>query len=274
MAVDCIIVRNVNHITVESVNITGGGLFAKNVVAVPSVNITGSGLFAKNVVAVPSVNITGSGVIAKNVVASRQRYSCLDCMTTKTALQKSWICKICATTKTRAGICRSCSNELGFTEEISLEATVRASFEHFFPGISTNQNIFLGGKGCADCPTENSHFEDKSNRFKGAYVDIPIITEDVRINIEVDENAHRYYDPACELARYDTVTFGADEKVLKQNWVLRFNPQNVGEVKLELVDRIKIIIEYVLRIEHNTRCRFKGWMQRGFIFSMELQEVL
>ena len=52
------------------------------------------------------------------------------------------------------------------------------------------------------------------------------------------------------MARYDTVTFGADEKVLKQNWVLRFNPHNVGEVKLklELVDRIKIIIEYVLRI--------------------------
>jgi len=40
MAVDCIFVRNVNHITVESVNITGGGLLAKNVVAVPSVNIT------------------------------------------------------------------------------------------------------------------------------------------------------------------------------------------------------------------------------------------
>ena len=169
-------------------------------------------------------------------------------MTTETALQKSWICKICATTKTRAGICRSCSNELGFTEEISLEATVRASFEYFFPGISTNKNIFLGGRGCADCPTENSHVEDKSNRFKGAYVDVPIITEDVRINIEVDENAHRYYDPNCELARYDTVTFGTDEKVLKQNWVLRFNPHNAGEIKLELVDRIKIIIEYVLRI--------------------------
>ncbi len=46
MAVDCVCVRNVNHLTVESVNITGGGLFAKNVVATQYVNIAGSGMLA------------------------------------------------------------------------------------------------------------------------------------------------------------------------------------------------------------------------------------
>ena len=46
MAVDCIFVRYVNHITVDSVNITGGGFLAKNAVAVQSVNITGCGILA------------------------------------------------------------------------------------------------------------------------------------------------------------------------------------------------------------------------------------
>ena len=46
MAVDCIFVRNVNHITVEFVNITGSGIIAKNVVAAQYVNIAGSSILA------------------------------------------------------------------------------------------------------------------------------------------------------------------------------------------------------------------------------------
>ena len=63
------------------------------------------------------------------------------------------------------------------------------------------------------------------------------------IVIEVDENAHRYYEPACELARYDTLMYGSDD--LRPTTAIRFNPHNTSENKEPLEDRAKALVQVI-----------------------------
>ena len=83
---------------------------------------------------------------------------------------------------------------------------------------------------------------------KGAYTDMPLLTPNQRISIEIDENYHSQYPVSCELKRYDTLTYGADEKRFKRHTVVRFNPHNSKEVKFDLIDRLKVLVETVYRL--------------------------
>lgn len=77
---------------------------------------------------------------------------------------------------------------------------------------------YLGGAGCS------KQIDGRTCvcKTQGAYPDIPIVTELGVIVIEVDENAHRYYELDCELARYDTLMYGSDD--LRPTTAIRFNP--------------------------------------------------
>jgi hypothetical protein len=170
-------------------------------------------------------------------------------MPVEKALASGFVCKICIQVKTRAGICRKCSYELGFTDEVSFEAMVVETLSSFLgPAIKSNSRIFLGGKSCADqidgklCETE------AAIPTSGAYTDLPLLTPKQRISIEIDENYHAHYSVPCELKRYDTLTYGSDESVFKRHTVIRFNPHNSKEVKFELVDRLKVLVETVQRL--------------------------
>jgi hypothetical protein len=55
---------------------------------------------------------------------SRQKSHCVDCTTFEAAASRGWICKICAVTKTRAGVCRRCFNQLTGSSNITMEAVV------------------------------------------------------------------------------------------------------------------------------------------------------
>jgi len=69
------------------------------------------------------------------------------------------------------------------------------------------------------------------------------VTESGATIIEVDENAHRYYEPACELARYDTLMYGSDQ--LRPTTAIRFNPHNTRDNKEPLEDRAKALVQVV-----------------------------
>ena len=111
---------------------------------------------------------------------------------------------------------------------MSLEALVVNSINHFFPGVSFNSNAHVGGDSCRNKIMGNCE------RVKAAYIDVVIITSKQRINIEVDENCHHYYNQSCELQRYDTMLFGGKEEMKKQ-WVLRSNPNEQVDIQLSLV---------------------------------------
>jgi hypothetical protein len=169
-------------------------------------------------------------------------------MPAEKALKSGFVCKMCLSCRTRAGICRKCSRELGFTDDVSFEAITVETLCYFFgSGIKLNSRIFLGGKSCADaidgdlCETENDI------PTKGAYTDMPLLTQKQRISIEIDENFHSQYPVTCELKRYDTLTYGADEIQFKRHTVIRFNPHNTKEVKFGLIDRLKVLVETIYR---------------------------
>ena len=150
----------------------------------------------------------GSSICEHN----RQRSKCLQCMTVETALKSGFVCKMCLNCYTRASICRSCSRELGFTEDVSFEAIVIETLCFFFgSGIKTNSRIFLGGYACADAIDGDLCESENDTPSKGAYTDMPLPTPKQRISIEIDENFHSQYPVTCELKRYDTLTYGADE---------------------------------------------------------------
>ena len=77
---------------------------------------------------------------------------------------------------------------------------------------------------------------------------MPLLTPKQRIGIEMDENFHSQYPVTCELKRYDTLTYGADETKFKRYTVIRFNPHNSKEIKFELVDRLKVLVETVYQL--------------------------
>ena len=170
-------------------------------------------------------------------------------MTVETALKSGFVCKMCLNCYTRASICRSCSRELGFTEDVSFEAIVIETLCFFFgSGIKTNSRIFLGGYACADAIDGDLCESENDTPTKGAYTDMPLLTPKQRISIEIDENFHSQYPVTCELKRYDTLTYGADETKFKRYTVIRFNPHNSKEIKFELVDRLKVLVETVYQL--------------------------
>jgi hypothetical protein len=59
----------------------------------------------------------------------------------------------------------------------------------------------------------------------------------------VDENQHRYYDISCELARYDTLTFGTEQ--LRATFINRFNPHDTPELTVPFIDRLKVFIQTI-----------------------------
>jgi len=128
-----------------------------------------------------------------------------------------------------------------------MEAIVFQTVSHFFgDGIKINSRRFLGGGSCAQQVDGSRECED---RTKGAYSDIPLVLPcGSVIFVEVDENCHVNYDPSCELARYDTLRFGADIELNKDVYVLRFNPHNTDEITFSLLDRLKVLIERLYRL--------------------------
>jgi len=164
-------------------------------------------------------------------------------MTIEQAVQKDFICKICVDTITRAGICRECSNRLGFTEELSLESVMIETLCYFFgDDIKKNRRILLGGQNC-----KTNIDGDCDEKPKGAYIDLPLLSKDVQINIEMDENGHKNYSVSCELKRYDTVRFGSEDGLLRKQLFIRLNPTKSEHIPYELVDRLKVLVELCYR---------------------------
>ena len=122
---------------------------------------------------------------------------------------------------TRNGICKNCSLRFASSEEIRIEALVKQCLKHFFGvEVESNYRKRIGGPSCkesidgpGDCP-----------KTKAAEVDAPFVLKDRVIFSEVDENLHRFYNVSCELARYDTLTYGTDRPCA--TFVNRFNPHN------------------------------------------------
>lgn len=76
----------------------------------------------------------------------RLKQQCLECLPLTEAIEKGFVCKVCVPTITGAGFCRSCSNSMGLTEEISMEPVVLACLCHFFgEGIKFNCRVKVWG---------------------------------------------------------------------------------------------------------------------------------
>ena len=89
------------------------------------------------------------------------------------------------------------------------------------------------------CPAEGA---EAPVRTKAALPDLAMVLPHKNIFIEIDENRHQFYDESCELARYDTLQFGADST--KPSLCLRFNPHVVVNQELpSLEDRIKFLMQ-------------------------------
>ena len=69
---------------------------------------------------------------------------------------------------------------------------------------------------------------------------------------EVDENQHRYYQVACELARYDTLAYGATSIELvptvdnpspsqgRATIVIRLNPHDTDSMVVPFIERVRV----------------------------------
>ena len=157
--------------------------------------------------------------------------------------QKGWICHICYTTKTRAGICRECFATIQSDVHLSIEVLTSRVLMYFFgEGIKFNFGTLIGGTSCSKQVDGNR--DCNGLKTKGAYVDIPLILEDRVIYIEVDENSHRYYDVTCELARYDTLSYGTNQSG-KHVDIIRFNPHQTSSVKVDLTPRLKCLVQLI-----------------------------
>ncbi|KAJ3379111.1 hypothetical protein HDU80_002587 [Chytriomyces hyalinus] len=156
---------------------------------------------------------------------NRVRSTCIDCVSFENATARGWLCKICGTTKTKAGVCTGCFTTLSGTSQMSLEALVLQTVCHFFgEGVRLNKGTFLGGTACKD--QLDSACNDE--RTKGAYPDIPLISTD-RV--------------AIELAQYDTLQFGT--AVLLPTRVFRFNPHDTATLKFEFSSKLKVLVQQV-----------------------------
>jgi hypothetical protein len=168
------------------------------------------------------------------------------------AISKGIICKICCAKATRNGICKSCSASFKSSKEVSIEAFIKLCLYHFFGDhIKSNFNLMIGGQSCKEA-LDGGDCEEKT---KGAYIDIPIVLPDRLICGEVDENQHRYYQVACELARYDTLAYGATSLELvptlenpfptqgRATIVIRLNPHDTDSMKVPFIERVRVFIQ-------------------------------
>jgi hypothetical protein len=65
---------------------------------------------------------------------------------------------------------------------------------------------------------------------------------DRNVFVEVDENRHQFYEPSCELARLDSLTFGTDRDAIP-TIVLRFNPH--GALTLPFIEMIRTLVQQI-----------------------------
>ena len=158
---------------------------------------------------------------------------------------KQPLCCICLTVRTGAGACKECFAKVQGGGDVSIEAFVRCALEHKFPGTEFCTKTRLGGLDCTQsidgslCPAGSA---EALVRTKAALPDLAMVLLHMNIYIEIDENRHQYYEESCELARYDTVQFGADS--IKPSLCLRFNPHVVVNQDLpSLEDRIKFLMQ-------------------------------
>ncbi len=91
-----------------------------------------------------------------------------------------------------------------------------------------------GGKGC--------------NETKGVYPDISLVMKNTNIFLEIDENEHENYNMECELARYNSLFFGSQNSSGKKQIVIRFNPHNNKEIEIELLARLKVLIQLLVSL--------------------------
>jgi len=138
--------------------------------------------------------------------------------------------------------------------EVSIEALIKLCLYHFFGDhIKSNFNSMIGGQSCKDALDGSGDCEEKT---KGAYIDIPIVLPDRLICGEVDENQHRYYQVACELARYDTLAYGATSLELvptlenpfptqgRATIVIRLNPHDITDsMVVPFIERVRVFIQ-------------------------------
>ena len=176
-----------------------------------------------------------------------QKSNCKECMSMEELEAKGFVCKICFAKSTRNGVCKQCSLSFISSSDVSIEGLVKHCLRHFFgDAMESNYRKQIGGVYCKDSIDGEDDCQDKT---KAAYVDIPIVLQDRVIFSEVDENQHRYYDVSCELARYDTLTFGTEQ--LRATFINRFNPHNTPEVTVPFIDRVKAFIQ---TIRNQLRC--------------------
>ena len=94
-----------------------------------------------------------------------------------------------------------------------------------------------------DCP----HDPESNDTVAGAIPDIPIVLPDRILFVEVDEHAHTYYNPDCEIKRYDRVHYGtksdAHAEVLPKR-SLRLNVHGTKGLEnnedTKLLERLKV----------------------------------
>ena len=110
----------------------------------------------------------------------------------------------------------------------------------------------IGGPSCKEALDGSGDCEE---RTKGAYIDIPIVLPDRLICGKVDENQHRYYQVACELARYDTLAYGTQPINIvptdavpsptqgRATIVIRLNPHDTRTMKVSFIDRVRVFIQ-------------------------------
>ena len=149
-------------------------------------------------------------------------------------------------------MCATCFAKRTGSPEVSIEAQIRNISAAFSPGIEHNK-ASLGGASCA-LSVHGAQVSEllclQEEVRKRSFPDMYLATESLNLFLEIDENRHQYYDPACELARLDTLQYGVLEADLKTLVLIRFNPHNVytDGVKQALPDpddRLKTLIHTV-----------------------------
>jgi hypothetical protein len=79
----------------------------------------------------------------------RHPSSCLECIPLDKLLKKKWVCFVCASRRTRSGMCRECFYEKAGTTEVRYEAIIASVLESFFGAAAiTNRRVMIAGMAC------------------------------------------------------------------------------------------------------------------------------